>query len=51
MNQLQMKQKDKKYGFIAMLLSALGASLLRNLLTGKGVKQSYIPRRGVMASG
>ena len=32
-----MKQKNKKAGFLSMLLGTLGASLLRNLLTGKGV--------------
>ena len=28
--------KEKKGGFVGMLLDTLGASLLRNLLTGKG---------------
>ena len=28
--------KDQKGGFLGMLLGTLGASLLRNLLTGKG---------------
>ena len=32
--------KDQKGGFFSMSLSTLGASLLGNLLTGKGVKQS-----------
>ena len=32
-----MKQKNKKGGFLSMLLGALGATLLGNLLTGKGV--------------
>ena len=31
-----MKQKKRKGGFLEMLLGALGASLLGNLLTGKG---------------
>ena len=31
-----MKQKNKKGGFFSMLLGTLGASLLGNLLTGKG---------------
>ena len=31
-----------------MLLGTLGASLLENLLTGNGLKQSKIPGRGVM---
>ena len=31
-----MKQKNKKGGFLSILLGALSASLLANLLTGKG---------------
>ena len=31
-----MKQKNKKGGFLSMSLGTLGASLLGNLLTGKG---------------
>ena len=34
-----------------MLLCALGARLLGNLLTGKGVKHSKIPGRGVIRAG
>ena len=29
--------KEQKFGFISMLLGTLGASLLGNLLTGKGI--------------
>ena len=32
-----MKQKNKKDDFLSMLLGTLGASLLGNLLTGKGI--------------
>ena len=32
-----MKQKNKKGGFLSMLLDTLGASLLGNLLRGKGI--------------
>ena len=32
-----MKQKNKRRGFLNMLLGTLGASLLGNLLTGKGI--------------
>ena len=32
-----MKQKNKKKGFVRMSLGTLGASLLGNLLTGKGL--------------
>ena len=31
-----MKQKNKKGGFLSMLLGTLGTSLLGNLLSGKG---------------
>ena len=37
LKQLKMKQKKKKGGFLSMLLGTLGASLLVNLLTGKGI--------------
>ena len=37
MKQLKMKLKSKKRGFLSMLLSTLGASLLGNMLPGKGV--------------
>ena len=37
---------EKKGGILGMLLGTLGASLLGNLLTGKGVK-AKTPRRGV----
>ena len=42
--------KRIKGGFLGMLLSTLGASLLGNLLTGKEVK-SQIPARGVIRVG
>ena len=32
-----MKQKNKKGGFLSMLLGTLGDSLLGNLLSGKGL--------------
>ena len=35
-----MKQKNKKRGFLSMLLGTLGASLLGNLLTGEGVMRA-----------
>ena len=31
------KVKEQKYGFLGMSLGTLGASLLRNLLTDKGI--------------
>ena len=34
---VQNKAKEQKGGFISMLLGTLGASLLENLLTGRGV--------------
>ena len=42
------KAEEQKGGFIGMLLGTLGASLLRNLLTGKRVKRSNITRQEVM---
>ena len=35
---IQNEAKEQKGGFLSMLLGTLGASLLGNLLTGKGVK-------------
>ena len=32
-----MKKKEQKGGFLSLLLGTLGASLLGNLLTGKGI--------------
>ena len=46
--------KGTKIWFLCMLLGTLGASLLGNLLTDKGVKRpksSNIPGRGVMRAG
>ena len=40
---VQNEGKEQKGGFISMLLGTLGASLLRNLLTGKGI---YRARKG-----
>ena len=34
---VQNEVKEQKGGFLSMLLGILGASLLRNLLTGKGI--------------
>ena len=36
LNQSQIKQTNKKKGFLRMLLGTLGASLRRNILSGKG---------------
>ena len=40
--------KEQKGGFLSMLLSSLGASLLENLLTGKEFKRLKIPGWRVM---
>ena len=40
--------KEQKEGFFGMLLGTLGASLLRNLLTGKGTIRSS---KGTMRAG
>ena len=50
MTQLKIKQKNKEGRFLSMLLGTLGASLLGNLLTGKGLK-AKLPGRGVMRAG
>ena len=43
--------KERKGGFLSMVLGILGASLLENLLTGKGVRGGKIPERGAMRAG
>ena len=45
---IENEAKERKGGFLSMLLITLGTSLLGNLLTGKGVKRSNIPGQGVM---
>ena len=46
-----MKQK-KKGGFLEMLLGTLGASLLGNMLTGKGIlRASYGRGKGTVRAG
>ena len=42
--------REKKGGFLSALLGTLGPTLLRNLLTDKGMK-SNIPRPGVIGEG
>ena len=36
---IENETKEQKGGFLSMLLGTLGASLLGNLLTGKGMKE------------
>ena len=48
---IQNKAKKEKCGFLGMLLDTLSPTLLRNLLTGKGVKRSKIPGRRVIRAG
>ena len=51
---VQYEVKEQKCGFLNTLSGTLGASLLRNPLTGKSVKRknsSNIPGRGVMRAG
>ena len=45
---VQNEIKEQKGGFLSMLLGTLGASLLRNILTGKGInkKDKRIHRAG-----
>ena len=37
---IQNKAKEHKGGFLSMLLGTLGASLLRNILVGKGINRA-----------
>ena len=37
---VQNEVKEQKGGFLSMLLGTLGASLLENLLTGKGINRA-----------
>ena len=45
---IENETKEQKGGFLSMLLGTLGASLLGNLLTSKGIKQSKLPGRGII---
>ena len=40
MKQFKMMLKNKKGGFLSMLLSALGARFLGNILAGKGMNRT-----------
>ena len=49
-----MKQKKQKEGLLSMLLGPLGASLLGNLLTGKGIVRAGSENRkgkGIVRAG
>ena len=48
---MQNVAKEKKGGFLSLLLGTLGAILLGSLLTGRGVKRSKISGQGVMRGG
>ena len=37
---IEYETKEQKGGFLSMLLSTLGASLLENLLSGKGIARA-----------
>ena len=37
---IEHETKEQKGGFLSMLLGTLGASLLENLLTGKGIERA-----------
>ena len=47
---VQNEVKEQKGGFLCMLLGTLGASLLRNLLTGRGVNRAE-KGRGINTAG
>ena len=49
MKQWKIKQKKKKDGFLGILLGILG--IPGNLVTGKEVKRSKIPGRGLIRVG
>ena len=49
---VQNEIKEQKGGFLSMLLGTLGASLLGNLLTGKGIYRARKGKgRGVLRAG
>ena len=52
---VQNEVKEQKGGFLSMLLGTLGASLLGNLLTGKGVNKKgkgiYRAGEGIIRAG
>ena len=48
---IQNEAKEQKGGFLSMLLGTLGASLLGNILVGKGVTKSKTQGRGVNRAG
>ena len=41
------EMKEQKGGFLSMLLGTLGASLLGNLLTGKGIVRADTGKNGI----
>ena len=45
---IQNKAKEQKGGFLSMLLGTLGANLLGNILTGKGINRA---RKGIVRAG
>ena len=44
------KTKERKGGFLSMLLGTLGASLLGNILAGKGIVRAGSGRRSLNSS-
>ena len=42
---IQNEVKERKGGFLSMLLGTLGASLLGNILAGKGINRAIAKRR------
>ena len=45
-NTIKNETKEQKGGFLSMLLGTLGASLVRNLLSGKGIKTNSENKKG-----
>ena len=44
---IENEAKEQKGGFLSMFLGTLGASLLENLLTGKGIVRAGTGKNGV----
>ena len=48
---IQNEAKEQKRGFLNMLLSTLGASILRNILAGKGINTAGYVSKGLQSKG
>ena len=48
---IQNEAKEQKREFLSMLLSTLGASILRNMLAGKGINTAGYVSKGLQSKG